>query len=157
MLAGTTSKGICLLEFTDTGRIEIQLKALNKFYQSEIKAGESALLTLLKQQLDDYFNHQLQQFTVPLDIKGTLFQQQAWQALLDIPYAQTKNYQQQAESMNNPKAARAVGNANRKNRISILIPCHRVIAKNGGMAGYGGEIWRKKYLINLEKNYQLLI
>jgi len=157
MLAGTTLKGICLLEFTDTGRIDMQFNALKNFYQSEIKAGRAPLLILLKQQLDDYFNHQLQYFTVPLDIKGTAFQQQAWHALLDIPYAQTRNYQQQAKSMNNPKAARAVGNANRKNRISILIPCHRVIAKNGEMAGYGGEIWRKKYLINLEKNHQLLI
>ncbi len=152
LLAGATLKGICLLEFTDTNRIEMQLSRLKKDTSLNIINGESPFFTLLNQQLQAYFLGTLKHFDVPLDIKGTEFQQQVWRALQAIPYGETRSYQAQAIAMNNPKAIRAVANANRNNKISILIPCHRVIGKNGTMTGYGGGIWRKEFLLNLELN-----
>ena len=99
----------------------------------------------------EYFSGKRHQFMVSLDFRGTDFQKRAWQALQKIPYGETRSYQQQATAINHPKAARAVANANNQNRLSVLIPCHRVIAKDGGLAGYGGEIWRKRFLLALEQ------
>jgi len=151
MLAGATTKGVCLLEFTDTNRVEMQLPRLEKSFSAEISEGSSPFFIQLKDELHDYFAAKLQNFTVPLDTKGTEFQMQAWDALLKIPYGETRSYLEQAKAINKPKAFRAVASANRNNRISILIPCHRVIAKNGGLAGYGGGLDRKEFFINLEK------
>jgi len=151
MLAGATTKGICLLEFTDTNRVEMQLPRLEKSFSANISQGDSPLFTQLKDELNEYFTGNLQQFTVPLDTKGTEFQMQAWDALLNIPYGETRSYLEQAHAINKPKAFRAVASANRNNRISIIIPCHRVIAKNGDLAGYGGGLDRKEFLINLEE------
>ncbi len=152
LLAGATSNGICLLEFTDTHRVEMQLSALEKIFKTRTKDGESLFFKPLQQQLDEYFCQKRHTFDLPFDMKGTPFQIQVWQALLTIPYGQTRSYQQQATIIQRPKAFRAVASANRQNRISILIPCHRVIAKNGGLAGYGGGLDRKKYLIQLEQS-----
>ena len=151
MLAGATTKGICLLEFTDTDRVKIQLPRLKKSFNASISVGESPFFKQLNQELKAYFKGKLQQFTLPLDTKGTAFQMQAWDALLNIPYGETRSYLEQAKAIDKPKAFRAVASANRNNRISIIIPCHRVIAKNGGLAGYGGGLDRKEFLINLEK------
>ena len=150
LLAGATPQGICLLEFTDTDRVDMQLSRLQRDYQLNPTEGESPFFDLLQQQLNAYFSGNLTQFDLPLDVRGTPFQKQAWQALQAIPYGQTRSYQQQATIIQNPKAVRAVANANRDNRISILIPCHRVIGKNGTMTGYGGGIWRKEFLLDLE-------
>jgi len=152
LLAGATSHGICLLEFTDTDRVDMQLSRLKKDYKLNAVTKESPFFTPLNQQLKAYFLKQLKTFDIPLDMYGTPFQQQVWQALLAIPYGQTRSYQAQANTIQNPKAIRAVANANRNNRISILIPCHRVIGKNGTMTGYGGGIWRKEYLLDLERS-----
>lgn len=153
LLAGASNNGICLLEFTDTNRIERQLARLKKHHQSTVIAGENEHFLLLHQQLQDYFTGKLNVFDIPLDLHGTPFQQQAWEALQIIPYGETRSYQQQAIAIHNPKAVRAVANANRNNKISIIIPCHRVIGKNGSMTGYGGGIWRKEYLLELEAKY----
>ncbi len=152
MLAGATNKGICLLEFTDTNRIEMQLPRLEKGFSAHVIAGDSLFFKQLKSELHSYFKGDLQQFKVPLDTKGTMFQMLAWDALLKIPYGETRSYLEQAHAINKPKAFRAVASANRNNRISIIIPCHRVIAKNGGLAGYGGGLDRKEFLINLENS-----
>ncbi len=151
MLAAASNRGICMLEFKDTGRLDGQITQLNKYFSSTINSGESVFFEQLTQELKDYFKGGLQSFKVPLDIKGTTFQMQAWNALLKIPYGDTRSYLQQAQAINKPKAFRAVASANRNNRISILIPCHRVIAKNGNLAGYGGGLDRKAFLLNLEK------
>jgi O-6-methylguanine DNA methyltransferase len=150
LIAVASHKGLCLLEYSDTGRVERQLASLKKYHTATLVAGNSPFFASLNQQLHAYFAGTLTHFTVPLDIRGTAFQMQAWNALLTIPYGETRSYQQQAEAINNPKAVRAVANANRNNRVSIIIPCHRVIGKNGTMTGYGGGIWRKEYLLNLE-------
>jgi AraC family transcriptional regulator of adaptative response/methylated-DNA-[protein]-cysteine methyltransferase len=155
LLAGATTKGLCLLEFTDTQRIEIQLSRLKKQFNKQVVSANSEYFPLLLQQLNAYFKGELYEFSIPLDICGTAFQQQVWEALQTIPYAETRSYQQQAIAIGNPKAVRAVANANRNNKMSILIPCHRVIGKNGSMTGYGGGIWRKQYLLDLEKKHSI--
>ncbi len=154
LLAAATSKGICLLEFTDTNRLEFQLPRLEKNFSAEIEAGNSLFFSQLKEQLQSYFAGELHNFNIPLDTKGTAFQMEAWDALLKIPYGETRSYLEQAQVINRPKAFRAVASANRNNRLSILIPCHRVIAKNGKLAGYGGGLERKEFLINLEKKHK---
>lgn len=154
LLAGATTKGICLLEFTDTDRVAMQLPRLEKSFKAKIETGNSPFFLVLIKELTAYFKGELQDFTVPLDTNGTAFQMQAWEALLKIPYGETRSYLEQAQVINKPKAFRAVASANRNNRISILIPCHRVIAKNGNLAGYGGGLDRKEFLIKLENNKQ---
>ncbi len=149
-LAGASSKGICLLEFTDTQRIKMQLARLEKSHGGKAINAYSEYFSLLESQLNDYFAGMLREFSIPLDLYGTDFQKQTWNALVAIPYAETRSYQQQAIEIGNPKAVRAVANANRNNKISIIIPCHRVIGKDGSMTGYGGGIWRKEFLLDLE-------
>jgi methylated-DNA-[protein]-cysteine S-methyltransferase len=104
----------------------------------------------LADQLDAYFAGELIGFTVPLAPRGTDFQQRVWAALLEIPYGQTQSYGQLAERIGSPGAARAVGLANGKNPIGIVIPCHRVVGSNGNLTGYGGGLDRKKQLLDLE-------
>jgi AraC family transcriptional regulator of adaptative response/methylated-DNA-[protein]-cysteine methyltransferase len=152
MFAGSTDEGICFLEFSDTERIETKLVRLKKNLQYEFQTGESIFLSELKKQLAEYFNLQRKYFDLPLVISGTGFQKCAWKVLQKIPYGQTISYEHQATEVGNFKAVRAVANANGNNRISIIIPCHRVIGKNGDLTGYAGGLERKKYLLNLEKS-----
>jgi AraC family transcriptional regulator of adaptative response/methylated-DNA-[protein]-cysteine methyltransferase len=125
--------------------------------QARMKArfvqATTPVLAAVESQLDEYFDGKRQDFEVPLDINGTAFQIRAWQALQKIPYGETRSYQQQAEQVGNSRAVRAIASANAKNHIAIVIPCHRVIAKNGGLAGFGGGVWRKKHLLDLEANH----
>jgi O-6-methylguanine DNA methyltransferase len=152
LLIATTSKGICLLDFIDMEeRLERQLARVEKLFCTKAGQGSHPYLDQLEKELGEYFSGRRQDFDVPLDYKGTDFHVQAWHALLRIPYGETRSYQQQAEAISNPKAVRAVASANHHNKIAIVIPCHRVIAKDGSMAGYGGEIWRKEFLIALER------
>ena len=150
MIAGATEKGICLLEFFDRPMLETQLKRLTKWHNARFITGNSVFFKQLNQELNNYFAGELREFVVPLDVIGTTFQDQVWKALQTIPYGDTRSYQQQAISINNPKAVRAVASANGDNRIAIIIPCHRVIGKNGKLTGYGGGLWRKQRLLELE-------
>ncbi|MGN8647552.1 methylated-DNA--[protein]-cysteine S-methyltransferase [Gracilibacillus sp. HCP3S3_G5_1] len=102
-------------------------------------------------QLDQYFNRERKIFSVPYKFYGTPFQQKVWQALANLGYGETCSYFDIASSIDSPKAVRAVGGANNKNPISIIIPCHRVIGKNGKLVGYGGGLDKKEYLLALEK------
>jgi methylated-DNA-[protein]-cysteine S-methyltransferase len=108
------------------------------------------LILTVKTQLEEYFAKKRTQFSIPLDCKGTVFQQQVWDALLTIPYGQTRSYRDIAVQINNPKAVRAVGAANGKNPISIIAPCHRVIGANGTLTGFAGGLDLKSYLLQLE-------
>lgn len=105
-------------------------------------------------QLSEYFNEERLKFELPLVIDGTPFQEKCWKALLDIPYGETRSYQDIAKAIGNEKAVRAVGGANNKNKIGIIIPCHRVIGKNNMLVGYAGGLHYKKYLLELEKSYK---
>ena len=101
-------------------------------------------------QLDEYFSGKRKSFSLKLNLKGTEFQKMVWKGLLKIPFGETVSYLDVAKGIGNEKAVRAVGNANNKNNISIIIPCHRVIGSNGKLIGYGGGLWRKKWLIDFE-------
>lgn len=114
---------------------------------------ESNLTKECKKQLKEYFSGRRKEFNIKLDIIGTEFQKLAWQALLKIPYGETISYSEEAKMIGNEKAVRAIGGANGKNNIPIIIPCHRVIGKNGKLTGYTGGLDIKEYLLNLEKQY----
>ncbi|MCF6407358.1 methylated-DNA--[protein]-cysteine S-methyltransferase [Chitinophaga filiformis] len=107
-------------------------------------------LLLCREELEAYFAGSIQQFTFPIAQPGTAFQQTVWQQLTMIPYGQTISYLQLAKRINNPKSIRAVGTTNGKNRIAIVVPCHRVIGSDGSLTGYAGGIWRKKWLLEHE-------
>ena len=111
---------------------------------------ETPLNARAAEMLGEYLEGKRRDFDLPLDPKGTEFQKKAWNALLTIPYGQTRSYKEQAEAVGNAKACRAVGAANGKNPISIIIPCHRVIGTDGSLIGYGGGLAVKKALLELE-------
>ncbi|MBR0572662.1 MULTISPECIES: bifunctional transcriptional activator/DNA repair enzyme AdaA [Pasteurellaceae] len=151
MFACATENGICLLEFVDRRMLETEFRDLQKRLNAKILTGENKHITQVKKELTEYFEGTRKTFDVKLDTPGTDFQQSVWNALQEIEYGTTTTYQTQAEKINNPKAIRAVAAANGYNRISIIIPCHRVIGKNGKLTGYGGGIERKKWLIEHER------
>jgi AraC family transcriptional regulator of adaptative response/methylated-DNA-[protein]-cysteine methyltransferase len=151
MVAAATPQGICLLEFADRRMLETQFKRLEKRFHARLLPGPNEHLDRLRRELDQYFLGRLPEFKVPLVMAGTEFQIKVWRALQTIPYGQTRSYKQQAELIGQPKAVRAVGRANGDNRIAILIPCHRVIGENSQLIGYGGGLWRKRFLIDLEQ------
>ena len=113
---------------------------------------ETALIKEAYQQLSEYLKGERQMFDLPLNPRGTDFQKRVWQALCDIPYGETRSYKQIAEAIGNPKAVRAVGMANNRNPITIVVPCHRVIGADGKLVGYGGGLEMKEFLLRLEKS-----
>ncbi len=151
MIAGATDEGICLLEFTDRRMLETQIDRLRKRLKAEFVPGSHPHFNELDRQISEYFKGELKEFDLPLVLPATDFQKRVWEELRRIPYGASRSYQEQATAIGNPKAVRAVATANGDNRIAILIPCHRVIGKDGTLVGYGGGIWRKKYLLELER------
>jgi methylated-DNA-[protein]-cysteine S-methyltransferase len=119
--------------------------------QSRDAVRDAAPLREARQQLDEYFGGERREFSLVLDADGTEFQRSVWRALRGIPYGATASYGDIAKRIRNPKAVRAVGLANGRNPISIIIPCHRVIGADGSLTGYGGGIERKRFLLALEK------
>lgn len=146
----STKKGLCLLEFDDQKRIESHFIQFKKYWDIELAEKETKITAKTKQQLEAYFNNQLTVFDIPLDIAGTDFQLNVWNELLKVPFGITRSYKEQAIAVGNLKAIRAVATANGENRISIIIPCHRIIGSDGSLTGYGGGIWRKQQLLELE-------
>ena len=129
------------------------LTDISYFPVGNAQEKQSALLVRTVIMLDEYFSGQRKSFDLPLALKGTEFQQRAWKVLCDIPYGETRTYKQQAEALGNVKACRAVGAANGKNPISIIVPCHRVIGANNKLVGYAGGMDVKMFLLELEKKY----
>ena len=113
--------------------------------------GDDKIIAQARRELDAYFSGKLKAFSVALQPSGTPFQQKVWMALRKIPYGATRSYGQQAQAIGSPNASRAVGLANGKNPIPIIVPCHRVIGASGSLTGFGGGIPRKKYLLDLEQ------
>jgi AraC family transcriptional regulator of adaptative response/methylated-DNA-[protein]-cysteine methyltransferase len=150
MFACATEEGICLLEFVDRRMLETELKTLSKQFNAIVLQGHSKYFEPLKKQLDEYFEGKRKEFDIPLVLKGTEFQKEVWKELMRIPYGSTRSYKQQSIALNNLKAIRAVASANGMNHIAIIIPCHRVIGEDSSMTGYGGGIWRKKRLLDIE-------
>jgi AraC family transcriptional regulator of adaptative response/methylated-DNA-[protein]-cysteine methyltransferase len=157
MFAGAANDGLCLLEFTDRRMLETEFKDLEKRLNAIIIYSDDAqkhpsILNRVRTQLNEYFSGRRKQFSVPLTAPGTDFQQSVWKILRQIPYGTTRSYKKQAMLLGKPQAVRAVANANGHNRISIIIPCHRVIGEDGALTGYGGGLWRKKWLLEFEKS-----
>jgi AraC family transcriptional regulator of adaptative response/methylated-DNA-[protein]-cysteine methyltransferase len=151
MVAGAVEQGVCLLEFADRRMLETELKQLRKLLNAEVVPGESPHFDRLQRELGEYFRGERDAFTVPVVAPGTAFQRKVWDGLGTIPYGTTRSYGEQAARLKMPAAVRAVARANGANRISILIPCHRVIGSDGGLTGYGGGLWRKRFLLDLEQ------
>ncbi|MBN1349657.1 methylated-DNA--[protein]-cysteine S-methyltransferase [candidate division KSB1 bacterium] len=118
---------------------------------SEIAPTDQQYLLECIQQLDGYFKSGRRSFSLTLNLRGTRFQQSVWNALMQVPFGEIRTYGQIAHTIGNPKAARAVGLANNRNRIGIIIPCHRVIGANGKLTGYAGGLWRKEWLLKHER------
>ncbi|WP_110926119.1 methylated-DNA--[protein]-cysteine S-methyltransferase [Bacillus massiliglaciei] len=119
-----------------------------------IKEDTPEVMQMCYRELDAYFKGELQAFTFPYELTGTSFQKSVWNALPSIPYAKTGSYKDIAAAVGNVKAIRAVGSANGKNQLSIVLPCHRIIGSNGKLTGYAGGLWRKEWLLQHEKKMQ---
>ena len=150
-MAGATEDGICLLEFSGRRRVDDQVATLRARLETEVVRGDNDHLARLRGELRAYFDGALTTFTGPLVVRGTPFEERVWAALCRIPYGATLSYGDLARAIGESAAAsRAVGRANGRNRIAILIPCHRVIGKDRTLVGYGGGLWRKKRLLDFE-------
>ncbi len=151
VLGLANDEGLCLLEFVDRRAIETQITVLRRRLDCSIVPGDSPHLNTIADELARYFDGTLTTFTVPLVIPGTPFQQRVWDRLRRIPYGETTSYSQVAADLGCPGASRAVGRANGDNRLAIIIPCHRVVRADGTLCGYGGGLWRKKWLLDHEQ------
>jgi O-6-methylguanine DNA methyltransferase len=145
LLVMADATGLLLCEFAE-GR-DAELKA----EQFEGARADAAMLDRVRDELNAYFAGNLKRFTVPIPAMGTPFQQQAWAALTDIPYGETRTYGQQAKAIGNPAAVRAIGRANGSNFRAIIIPCHRVIGSAGTLTGFGGGLPCKQWLLDHER------
>ena len=151
LVLGAKTDGICLLEFSNPQRLQKQLAELRNTFGCPVVPGQHGFLDQLKAELSEYFAGKLTEFRTPVTLQGTAFQESVWKGLLEIPYGETQSYEGLAQAIGQPRASRAVGRANGQNRIAIVIPCHRVVNKNGKMGGYGGGLWRKQFLLDLER------
>jgi AraC family transcriptional regulator of adaptative response/methylated-DNA-[protein]-cysteine methyltransferase len=152
MLALANDEGLWLLEFVDRRMLEAQLRTIRKRFAGPIVPGEHRYLTQTKAELAEYFEGRRRRFEMPLVLRGTDFQVAAWKALLEIPYGTTRSYSEQAAAAGHAGSQRAIGRANGDNRIAIIVPCHRVVRADGTLCGYGGGLWRKQWLLDLERN-----
>ncbi len=151
MLGVASAEGLVLLEFADRPMLATQLKRLARALGAPIEAGTTPHLVRVRRELREWFAGRRRRFDTPLVVPGTPFQQAAWAALQRIPYGETVSYETQARVLGRPTAVRAVGGANGDNRLAIVIPCHRVRRADGTLGGYGGGVWRKQRLLELER------
>ena len=153
MMLGSFDGRLCLCDWID-GRCRASVdQRLQRILNAEYVEGSSDVIERARQQLDEYFLNKRREFDIPLLFVGTDFQKKVWNELLKIPYGKAISYGDLAQRIGMPNAVRAVANANAVNAISIIVPCHRVIGSNGSLTGYGGGLERKRFLLDLEKNY----
>ena len=145
-------EALCLLEFSDRRALPTERRDLERHFGSDFPDPGEALgvLAELSRELEAYFQGDLRAFGLPLAHPGTPFCRQVWEQLLRVPYGEVISYMELAHRVAKPGGSRAVGQANGRNRIAIVVPCHRVIAADGTLGGYGGKIWRKQRLLELE-------
>jgi AraC family transcriptional regulator of adaptative response/methylated-DNA-[protein]-cysteine methyltransferase len=153
MLAVAGDKGLHLLEFTDRRALERELTILRRRLRTNVVPGEHPHLEAIRTQLADYFSGAKLEFNVPLAPVGSDFQMRTWEILRSIPPGETRSYSWMAERLGIPGARRAVGRANGTNMLCLIIPCHRVIRADGTLCGYGGGLWRKKWLLDHERKW----
>ncbi len=154
LFSAFVNEKLVILNYFDEEKIEIQLKKVKKHFKTDVIIEENHTeFEVLKKELDEYFNKKREKFSIKYENIGTAFQKDVWSELNKIPYGQTISYKQEANFLNKPTAFRAVANANAKNMIMILVPCHRVISATGKLSGYaGGGVSNKEFLLNLEKS-----
>lgn len=153
MVAGASDSGVCYLGWTDGRHHDLEVRQLADALGTrpvKVDAADNPHLQSLATQLGEYFAGERREFDLPLDPVGTPFQRRVWLALARIPYGETVSYGDQAAALGCPRSVRAVANANGKNKISIVLPCHRVIGSDGTLTGYGGGIERKAQLLSFE-------
>lgn len=153
MIAVADDEGLRLLEFIDRRATERELSTLRKRLRTNAVPGEHRHLAATRQQLDNYFSGKQPEFDIPLAPVGSDFQLRAWKILRSIPLGETRSYSWMAKQLGDESARRAVGRANGTNMICIVIPCHRVIRADGTLCGYGGGLWRKKWLLDHERRW----
>jgi len=143
LFLAASEKGLVRLEF------ESRVQRIDSGI-TELQESKSALAPYLRE-LEEYFANERNEFTIPLDLRGTAFQLTCWRALLEIPYGETRSYRDIARAIGHPHAYRAVGMSNNRNPVAIVVPCHRVIASSGSLCGYGGGLETKRRLLDLEQ------
>ena len=152
MIAVADDVALYLLEFENRVALTGELRRLERD-SGLIGLQSNNVLEILAAQLEDYFAGESAAFQIPSIQHGTAFEESVWQALRQIPPGQTRSYGEIAEVLGQPEKSREVGQANGANKISIVVPCHRVIGADGSLVGYGGGIWRKKWLLDHERRY----
>lgn len=150
LVAGVSDQGVCLLEFRDRDILETQVAKIAGRVGPTAR-GAHPLLDRLRTELGEYFEGRRREFGLPLVYPGTPFQLNVWNALRRIPFGTTISYEELARRVGSPTGQRAAGHANGQNPIAIIIPCHRVVNKDGKLGGYGGGLWRKRLLLDLER------
>lgn len=149
MVAFANQDALLLLDFEDSKYYEKHLEEISSGY-GVIKKTGNKVLQLLEKELKLYFKGKLKKFSVPVEFSGTEFQKKVWAELQSINFGEYRSYQSQADAMKRPKSVRAVANANSRNKLCLVIPCHRVIGKNLSLTGYAGGVERKAALLKLE-------
>lgn len=154
MVAGDYKGSLCLLEFADRRVLEREIADLERLFGAVSQPGRTAFHEKVEQQIAEYFCCKRQIFDLSLNLPGPDFTRSVWAALIQIPYGATRSYRDQAAAIGKPSAIRAVARANGANRVSIVVPCHRVIGVDGALTGYGGGLYRKRALLDLESGRQ---
>lgn len=157
MIAGLIENKLTMLEFEDHQTLENKIKRVAKKLGAVPAIIENPLFKIIRKEIFLYFEGTLKEFTIPLFECGTDFQKRVWNELKKIPYGKTISYETLAKRIGDLNAVRAVANANGHNSIGIIIPCHRVIGKDGNLRGYSGKVWRKKRLLELESPEEKLL
>ncbi len=152
MVAGASDDGLCLLEFADRPMLENQIRRLQARLRAAIAPGDNEHIAQIDEELRDYFAGKLTEFRVTVCLPGSEFQRKVWETVRQIPFGSTSSYDMIARLIGQPQARRAVGRANGDNRIAIVIPCHRVVAADGSLGGYGGGLRRKQLLLDHERS-----
>ncbi len=151
MIALADNKKLWALQFVEDGSLEQKLQVLGKQLQATITPQRNAIIDLIEAELQQYFTGNRKEFTVPMEIQGSLFQKLVWNELQTIPFAATRSYSEVASAIGKPGSHRAVGRANGANRFVVIIPCHRVIYIDSTVGGFNGGIARKQWLLHHEK------
>ncbi len=151
MIAMANNDGLYLLEFVDRRGLENEIITLRKRTGYAILPGDNSHLDKITNEINNYFDGKSISFSVPIILTGSPFELSVWKLLQTIPPGKTKSYSYMANKLDKPGGARAIGRANGKNCIAIVVPCHRVIRADGSLCGYGGGVWRKKWLLDHEK------
>lgn len=156
MIAVSSKSHLHLLEFVDRKALPTELKKLREFARGDLGVGTFAPTDQIKSELEAFFTGQLDSFKTPLVLHGTPFLCQVWEELQRIPAGVTCSYSELARRIGRPSASRAVARANGANQLALIIPCHRVIGTDGSLTGYGGGLWRKQRLLDIERRYKVI-